>query len=556
MKLFGLTRADHTSDGTKIKGFDEPYQDRVRALVEVMCVKKKSMYASNELLENMYQAVKKRDHNWAPLILSSLRRMLIRVHTSPTREIKGAELIDALLKNWFPDEEHYIDPEPDQESEEVDDGSELPPDVTPVRPEGEVPPDVISGGGSRGNRERRVTRGKKDQMEGVERQSSSSSGQARRTRKKKRKAQSSPSTLKDQGQQWKRLRRTGTKPRYKDTSSESMDPREAEEVEEGAITSKARSTPSKKGKGKGQKAGRRAPGETPVEASRVLLTLRASQSAGGTSTPTPAVKGQPGDQDIQSDPPGQEHVMEETHQGDTLFPRNLGTAFSSAEVGTTEITAGMNKLVDQMKVWMKEVERLRELQTQQDLRRPTYQELVLHNQELASQVTQQTEKLQAAATELTELKTTWADTKKKLIAFTEDQAKERAKWAENGGELEARRRQRIEMELKMNARLQDYDRLALENQQLQRQLEVVGTSTSPANRGLARHLLATTKKQVWDELKAYSEDQEWTNRYLVRFSEAFPAFTYWSDDEQVVQEEVQAKELGGGVSTLVSTLEG
>ena len=59
MKLFGLTRADHTSDGTRIKGFDEPYEDRLRALVEILCVKKKSMYASNELLENIYQAVKR-----------------------------------------------------------------------------------------------------------------------------------------------------------------------------------------------------------------------------------------------------------------------------------------------------------------------------------------------------------------------------------------------------------------------------------------------------------------------------------------------------------------
>ena len=84
MKAFGLTRADHNTDGTRIKGFTEEYQDRVRALVEIMCVKKKSLYASNELLENMYQAMKKGDHNWAPLILSSLRRMLIRVHTSPT----------------------------------------------------------------------------------------------------------------------------------------------------------------------------------------------------------------------------------------------------------------------------------------------------------------------------------------------------------------------------------------------------------------------------------------------------------------------------------------
>ena len=59
IKMFGLTRADHNTDRTRIKGFDELYQDRVKALVEIMCVKKKSHYASNELLENMYQALKK-----------------------------------------------------------------------------------------------------------------------------------------------------------------------------------------------------------------------------------------------------------------------------------------------------------------------------------------------------------------------------------------------------------------------------------------------------------------------------------------------------------------
>ena len=73
--------------------------------MEIMCVKKKSLYASTELLENLYQAVKKGDHNWAPLILSSLRRMLIRIHTSPTREIKVAEVMDALLSNWSPEDE-------------------------------------------------------------------------------------------------------------------------------------------------------------------------------------------------------------------------------------------------------------------------------------------------------------------------------------------------------------------------------------------------------------------------------------------------------------------
>lgn len=78
------------------------YQDRGRVLVEIICVKKNSLYASTELLENIYQAKKKGDNNWAPLILSSLRRMLIHVHTSQTRVIKGAELIDAMLRNWFP----------------------------------------------------------------------------------------------------------------------------------------------------------------------------------------------------------------------------------------------------------------------------------------------------------------------------------------------------------------------------------------------------------------------------------------------------------------------
>ena len=52
--LLGLTRADHNTDGTWIRGFTEEYMDRIKALVEIMCVKKKSQYAFTELLENLY----------------------------------------------------------------------------------------------------------------------------------------------------------------------------------------------------------------------------------------------------------------------------------------------------------------------------------------------------------------------------------------------------------------------------------------------------------------------------------------------------------------------
>lgn len=139
-----------------------------------MCVKKKSHYASIELLENMYQADKQVDYNWAPLILSSLRKMLIRVHTSVYKVIKGTELIDALLRNWFLDEEEYYDPEPKEvSSSEQSDDYAGPPDTTPVRPPGELPPDVASGEGSQGAYDTHLTRQEGDQVADTEQQSCS-----------------------------------------------------------------------------------------------------------------------------------------------------------------------------------------------------------------------------------------------------------------------------------------------------------------------------------------------------------------------------------------------
>ena len=530
MRMFGLSRADHKTDGTRINGFDDPYQDRVRALVEIMCVKKKSLYASNELLENMYQAVKKGNHNWAPLILSSLRRMLIRVHTSPTREIKGAELIDTLLKMWFPDEEQYVDPEPDQESEEEQDDSEGQPDLTPIRPEEPLPPDGISGEGSKGTRRQILTRGKKQQEQEADLQDSPASG--KRTRKNKRKMQSSPSTTKEEGTRFKRLRRTEKKPRYRDSPTESLDSREAEEIEKGAITSNNRRTPKTKEETRRTKEKEGPVGGTPGEISRTLLTLRTFQEVEGSKDQPAAAVADPSSSRPFLDQADLGQPVEKVRQSDTLSPRNLGAAFLSTAGGKTEVTMGLERLMEQMRTLVTETGRLKDLQLQQERLQPTYDELWSRNQELEGRTAQLSTQLCAAGQELSGLKTTWAETRKKLTVVLEEQRKERARWAVQGGEMENRRRQRLELELKLNARLQDYDRLALENQQLRRQLEVAEKSASPASRGLTLHLLATSKKQISEELKAYGEDQDRLNRYLLRFVEAYPTFPYWSDEER------------------------
>ena len=243
IKMFGLTRADHKMDGTRIKGFIEDYEDQVKALVEIICVKKK--YASDELLENMYQAVKQGDQNWTPLILSSLRRMLIQMHASQTREIKGAELIDALLENWFPNEEEYVEPRPAQESdEEIEDGSKGQPDLTPVRRQGDLAPDDISGEGAGGAGGQILAKEPVNPTEEAEHQSSSSSWQPTKTRTKKRKRTPTPETPRNQGATLKRLRKQEHRPMYKDCSSGSLHPKVAEEVERGAILSDARRTPN------------------------------------------------------------------------------------------------------------------------------------------------------------------------------------------------------------------------------------------------------------------------------------------------------------------------
>jgi len=105
---FGLEKTDFSSDGIQINGFTDKYHDRVKALIGLMYLKKTSQYANKVLLHHLYQAVTEGNLNWAPLILASLRRLLVQIHTSHIKDIKGAELIDVLLRLWFPDDEEYV----------------------------------------------------------------------------------------------------------------------------------------------------------------------------------------------------------------------------------------------------------------------------------------------------------------------------------------------------------------------------------------------------------------------------------------------------------------
>jgi hypothetical protein len=61
-------------------------------------VKKRSSHASNELMAHLYTAVESKDcnHDWIPLVISRLRRMLTQVYLGRMSEIPRTELIDAL----------------------------------------------------------------------------------------------------------------------------------------------------------------------------------------------------------------------------------------------------------------------------------------------------------------------------------------------------------------------------------------------------------------------------------------------------------------------------
>ena len=94
------------------------------------------------------------------------------------------------------------------------------------------------------------------------------------------------------------------------------------------------------------------------------------------------------------------------------------------------------------------------------------------------------QRLEGADKELTELKATSAETRRKLTVFTKEQRKEQERWAARGGEMLQTKKRRIELEIAMYAKHRDFDSLAVENQELRRQLEVAASNFTPANLGL------------------------------------------------------------------------
>lgn len=178
----------------------------------------------------------------------------------------------------------------------------------------------------------------------------------------------------------------------------------------------------------------------------------------------------------------------------------------------------MDQLVQQLQVALAQASRVQMLQGQEDRSGPTYQVLLTTRQAQEEQIRQLTDQLQQA--------------QHQLVVLQEDQDRERQTWVDQGVQAEAVRARRLELEARTSARFRDFDRLARENQQLRQRVELAEASSTQASRGLTRHLLSTTKKQVLDQIQAYSEDQARYSRYLMRFAEAYPSFVYWSEDDQ------------------------
>jgi hypothetical protein len=205
-----------------------------------------------------------------------------------------------------------------------------------------------------------------------------------------------------------------------------------------------------------------------------------------------------------------------------------------------DVTKEVDQLVQQLQVALAQASRVQMIQEQEDRSGPSYQVLMSARLGQEEQIRELTDQLQQA--------------QQQLVALQEDQEKGRQAWIDQGVQAEVVRTRRLELEARTSARFRDFDRLALENQQLSQRVELAEASSTPASRGLARHLLSTSKKQVLDQIRVYSEDQARYSRYLMRFAEAYPSFVYWSDDDQDETEDQEMPDGGqsveaGGVSS-------
>jgi hypothetical protein len=106
-------------DGFKTNHFLEPYQGRIQALTEVLSFKQGRKYASIELLEYLISAEDEGNLNWAPFMMESFRRQmnLVKKKDKHLTNFKGAEWVDVLLRQFWPDDELVEGVESEEEVE-------------------------------------------------------------------------------------------------------------------------------------------------------------------------------------------------------------------------------------------------------------------------------------------------------------------------------------------------------------------------------------------------------------------------------------------------------
>jgi len=151
-EVLGLTgtdsRVDHVEDsdisritvvpmrsgeGYTVETCLEEYRTRLAALMELVCCRKRSLYASEHLIRHVVAAEQAGPNfDWAPFILSSMKRQLTTIHTTTSREVKGIELLDCILRNWFVHNE-TVPSEEESESTGTSEDSSSSPEIPVVR---------------------------------------------------------------------------------------------------------------------------------------------------------------------------------------------------------------------------------------------------------------------------------------------------------------------------------------------------------------------------------------------------------------------------------------
>jgi len=253
----------------------------------------------------------------------------------------------------------------------------------------------------------------------------------------------------------------------------------------------------------------------PVESSAKPTDVTASRSAG-----TPHDSGQSLARQLEQD------LQSPTSRpsAEALVPRDLDKAFQSAEGEPARSSDGMERLIRRIRSLLEctlghELKKSqdREAQARYDRGLVVAQCRNLENRIQHLETRLRTKEEQLAA----------ANDSRACLSVQLDASIERCR----EDRVESAKRRRLDREVELSARLRAFDQLAIENQKLKKQLEIAAGTSPNLTGGLARHLLSVSKKQVAEEISAYTQDQARQCRYLMRFVEAYPSFAYWSDEE-------------------------